>query len=385
MFLEQVQQLVDVNASLVILDLCAAPGGKSTHLMDLFPNSLIVSNEIIRSRAKVLAENCTKWGNANSIVTNSEPAFLGQLEGMFDIILIDAPCSGEGMFRKDPNARSEWSLGNVKNCVVRQRDIVDHILPSLKEKGLLIYSTCTFNEKENDQNIQFFCSEFALEVTSLAKLPSEAIVKTEVGYQFFPNMTKGEGFYISFMTKTEPSKEYRIKNSVSKDIKPIHPTSNKILTSVLTIKSTSKTSLDYYEYAEMIHLFPTLFFSHLSAIQQRCRIVQFGTKVGKIIKNKLQPEHDSITSTALDLSSFPVVEISYENAVSFLKKETFHIDNLPLGWVILSYETVYLGWIKSVGNRFNNYYPNELKIFNPNLKSDFSVSQFLHFNPTKND
>jgi NOL1/NOP2/fmu family ribosome biogenesis protein len=128
-----------------------------------------------------------------------------------------------------------------------------------------------------------------------------------------------------------------------------------------------------------------VFFSHLSAIQQRCRIVQFGTKVGKIIKNKLQPEHDSITSTALDLSSFPVVEISYENAVSFLKKETFHIDNLPLGWVILSYETVYLGWIKSVGNRFNNYYPNELKIFNPNLKSDFSVSQFLHFNLPIND
>ncbi len=385
MFLEQVQQLVDVNASLVILDLCAAPGGKSTHLMDLFPNSLIVSNEIIRSRAKVLAENCTKWGNANSIVTNSEPAFLGQLEGMFDIILIDAPCSGEGMFRKDPNARSEWSLENVENCVVRQRDIVENILPSLKEKGLLIYSTCTFNEKENDQNIQFFCSEYGLEFKSLPQLPSDSIVKTEVGYQFFPNKTKGEGFYMSFMTKTIPSKEYKIKNSVSKDIKPVQPTTKQVLASSLLIKSTSKTSLDYYEYAEMIHLFPVSYISHLSAIQQRCRIVQFGTKVGKILKYKLQPEHDIISSTAIDLSSFPVVEISYDNAVSFLKKETFQLDNLPLGWVVLSYNSLNLGWIKSVGNRFNNYYPNELKIFNPNLKSDFSMSQFIHFNLPIND
>lgn len=376
MFLEQLKQLVNVNDALVILDLCAAPGGKSTHLMNLFPNSLIISNEIIRSRAKILAENCTKWGHSNSIVTNSEPSFLGQLEGMFDLILVDAPCSGEGMFRKDPNARSEWSLENVDNCAVRQRDIIKNIYPALKENGLLVYSTCTFNEKENDQNCKFFCNEYGLEVLSLSNIPSSEIVKTEFGYQFYPHKIKGEGFYMSFMSKKESSNELRLKNILSKDIKPSLAATKQILKNCIDIKSNYSNTLDYFDYAEMTYIFPTNFIPQLFAIQQRCRIVQFGTKVGKILKNKLQPEHDLITNNNVALTHFPSVEISYEKAVSFLKKENFLIENSPLGWIVLTFNSVHLGWIKSVGNRFNNYYPNELKIFNPNLQDSFSLTSF---------
>jgi NOL1/NOP2/fmu family ribosome biogenesis protein len=376
MFLEQLKQLVDLQAPLVILDLCAAPGGKSTHLMDLFPNSLIVSNELIRSRAKILAENCTKWGNSNSIVTNSEPAFLGQLVGMFDVILIDAPCSGEGMFRKDVNARNEWSLNNVDNCVIRQQDIVRDILPALKENGLLIYSTCTFNEKENDQNIRFFCNEWDLEIQRLPILPSSDIVVTENGYQFYPHKTKGEGFYMSFLLKTTNSNEKRLKNVTSKDIKPVTVPLKQQLASFIQFKNNSLTTLDYFEYAEMLYLFPAQYSNQLYALQQHCRIVQFGTKIGKFIKNKLHPEHDLLLNSSIHLNTFSQVELNYDQAVSFLKKENFILDNTSLGWVILTFNNLPLGWIKSMGNRFNNYYPNELKIYNSNLKGNFSINQF---------
>lgn len=376
MFLEQLKQLVDLQAPLVILDLCAAPGGKSTHLMDLFPNSLIVSNELIRSRAKILAENCTKWGNPNSIITNSEPAFLGQLEGMFDIILIDAPCSGEGMFRKDVNARSEWSLNNVENCVIRQKDIVKDILPALKENGLLIYSTCTFNEKENDQNIRFFCNVWDLETKRLPVLPSSDIVVTENGYQFYPNKIKGEGFYMSFLSKSTHSNEKRLKNVTSKDIKPVPHSLKQQLASIIQFKNHSLATLDYFEYAEMLYLFPANYCNQLYALQQHCRIVQFGTKIGKFIKTKLHPEHDLLLNSSINLDLFPQVELNYDQAVSFLKKENFVLDNTTLGWVILTYNNLPLGWIKSMGNRFNNYYPNELKIYNSNLKGNFSINQF---------
>jgi 16S rRNA C967 or C1407 C5-methylase (RsmB/RsmF family) len=148
---EAFKQIFASNQHLTILDLCAAPGGKSTHLLNLASSdSILVANEVISSRNSTLQYNIAKWGNANCIVTQNKPADFSSFKKMFDLIVIDAPCSGEGMFRKDPNSINEWSIENVEICSARQTDILDSILPCLKDGGILIYSTCTYEQIEND-------------------------------------------------------------------------------------------------------------------------------------------------------------------------------------------------------------------------------------------
>jgi 16S rRNA C967 or C1407 C5-methylase (RsmB/RsmF family)/NOL1/NOP2/fmu family ribosome biogenesis protein len=370
MFLAQITQLIDTKLPLTILDLCAAPGGKTTHLLDLFPNALVVSNEIIRNRSKILAENCTKWGNCNSVITNSEPQQLGRLSGMFDIILIDAPCSGEGMFRKDDTARKEWSLTNVDNCYLRQREIVDDIIPALKEDGLLIYSTCTFNEKENDKNVSYFTSAFDLHPQYLPLLPDTNIEKTEYGYQFYPHKTKGEGFFMSFLQKQASSTHYRTKNSRSTTLTPRK--SNLLATHIQTTTKLIDNS-QYLTYQDMLHLFPIQFYDKLLALQEQTRIVQFGTKAGKLIKDKFQPEHDLALCHQVRLTGFECLDLSYDEAISYLRKQPFAVPAKKEGWCIVRYQSLALGWIKIIQNRFNNYYPTDWRIYNTQLTGNFSI------------
>jgi 16S rRNA C967 or C1407 C5-methylase (RsmB/RsmF family)/NOL1/NOP2/fmu family ribosome biogenesis protein len=370
MFLEQITQLIDRGKTLKILDLCAAPGGKTTHLFELFPNSIIVSNEIIRSRAKILAENCTKWGNCNSIITNSEPAQLGKLTGQFDIIVIDAPCSGEGMFRKDPTSRSEWSLANVDNCYLRQRDIVTDILPALKEGGLLIYSTCTFNTKENDENVDYFVKNYDLQVLNLPLLPDQQITQTPNGYQFYPHKTIGEGFFISFLQKQSPSPTLRIKNIRSNTLTQFKSSE---LTPLISSKNELINPDSYLTFMDTIHLFPSMFHETLLLLQEHVRIVQFGTKVGKFMKNKLHPEHDLALCHQIELSGFEVENLGYEDAVNYLRKQPFSLTSKKEGWCIIQYESIPLGWIKAMENRFNNYYPTDWRIYNTQLTGKFSL------------
>ena len=196
-----------------VLDLCAAPGGKSTHLADLMnERGLLVSNEVISSRAATLAENMAKWGVANSVVTNSDPSAFSKLQNLFDLILVDAPCSGEGMFRKNPDAIGEWSLNNVKLCAQRQRRILNDIWPALRQGGYLIYSTCTFNHLENADNVQYIVEELGAEVIPLAPQEWELLRSCGVeavgegkaaslGYQFLPGLARGEGQFFAILRK----------------------------------------------------------------------------------------------------------------------------------------------------------------------------------------
>ncbi|MBP7369304.1 MAG: RsmB/NOP family class I SAM-dependent RNA methyltransferase, partial [Paludibacteraceae bacterium] len=189
-----------------VLDLCAAPGGKTTLFSQYInENALLVSNEINRSRAYILAENVAKWGNANVVVTNNQPADFKNLPGFFDAMLIDAPCSGEGMFRKNPASIDEWSLTNVENCVVRQRKIIFEVWDTLKTDGILVYSTCTYNRQENDENIKWICEELGAEILRMDIQHFQGILETEAGYRFFPHKIKGEGFFISVLRKTSPT------------------------------------------------------------------------------------------------------------------------------------------------------------------------------------
>src|SRR5688572_3334894 len=205
MFLEQaLKQTADLSQPLKILDLCAAPGGKSTHLLSLISKeSLLVSNEVIRSRANILTDNIVKWGCSNVIVTNNDPRDFQRLKNYFDVIVVDAPCSGSGLFRRDPEAIDEWSEHNVALCSQRQQRILADVLPALKNGGLLIYSTCSYSRQEDEEICEWLMSELKLKREKLKVNDEWGIVETRQGYRFWPDKVKGEGFFFACFKKDD--------------------------------------------------------------------------------------------------------------------------------------------------------------------------------------
>src|SRR6187549_341233 len=204
MFLEQaLKQTIDLSQPLKILDLCAAPGGKSTHILSLISKeSLLVSNEVIRSRANILTDNIVKWGCSNVIVTNNDPRDFQRLENYFDVIVVDAPCSGSGLFRRDPEAIEEWSEQNVALCSQRQQRILADILPALKNGGVLIYSTCSYSRQEDELICDWLRNELIINNEELIISHDWNIVKSDAGYRFWPDKLKGEGFFIACFRKS---------------------------------------------------------------------------------------------------------------------------------------------------------------------------------------
>ena len=207
MFLWQLKPLLG-ESPVRALDLCASPGGKSTLLTNILPEgSVLVSNEVIHHRANILAENMIKWGYSTGIVTEADPDRLKSAGETFDFILVDAPCSGEGMFRKDEAARSEWSLQNVELCARRQQRILSAAWEMLQPGGLLAYSTCTFNTLENEDNLAFLIDTFGAEPVALDVLPEWQITPQLKGeasaYRFFPHKVVGEGFFFCLVRKPE--------------------------------------------------------------------------------------------------------------------------------------------------------------------------------------
>ncbi|MCR6722026.1 MAG: RsmB/NOP family class I SAM-dependent RNA methyltransferase [Chitinophagaceae bacterium] len=196
MLLEQaLKQHLDLNADLRVLDLCAAPGGKSTHIQSIIsPNSLLVSNEVIRSRATVLRDNVLKWGSSNVVVLNNDPAHFQKLPAFFDAMVVDAPCSGSGLFRRDPDAFNEWSPEQVSFCAQRQKRILADVLPALRENGLLIYSTCSYSLEEDELLLEWLMNEYDLESLPLQLEENWQIVEVKsgnaYGYRCWPHLLK---------------------------------------------------------------------------------------------------------------------------------------------------------------------------------------------------
>ena len=200
MFLEQaLKQTVDLSKPLKILDLCAAPGGKSTHIQSLISKeSLLVSNEVIKSRNNILKDNIIKWGCKNVVVTNNDPKDFARLENYFDVIVVDAPCSGSGLFRKEPDAIDYWSENNVQLCSQRQQRILADVLPALKKDGVLIYSTCSYSREEDEGIVSWMNEELQIADCKLQIEGRFNIVESSHGYRFWPDKLKGEGvFYCS--------------------------------------------------------------------------------------------------------------------------------------------------------------------------------------------
>jgi 16S rRNA C967 or C1407 C5-methylase (RsmB/RsmF family)/NOL1/NOP2/fmu family ribosome biogenesis protein len=361
MFLEQaVKQLVDVSAPLKVLDLCGAPGGKSTHIQSLISKeSLLVSNEVIRSRSNILIDNIIKWGASNVIVTNNDPSAFQKLEGYFDLMAIDAPCSGSGLFRRDEEAIEEWSLNNVQLCSQRQRRILADAIPALKENGLLIYSTCSYSKEEDEEIADWLVDEFEMQNEKLKINEDWNIVESfsdktnSVGYRFYPNRLKGEGFYLSCFRKTTATREPRIRPSQAEKAS--------IKEKAIIQSWLNTTELELARQHDKLIALPSFFLRDFSYLNSVLNIRYAGTSIGQVLKEKLVPEHALAVGLIIS-EQVPRNELSLEHAIKYLQRQEFNFNSSVKGWQLVCYRGKNLGWINMLPNRMNNYYPKELRI-----------------------
>ncbi|MDR1091726.1 MAG: RsmB/NOP family class I SAM-dependent RNA methyltransferase [Prevotella sp.] len=358
------------SPSMKVLDLCAAPGGKSTLIADfLDDDSLLVSNEVIRSRANILSENITKWGYPDTVVTNNDPSRIGRLKGFFDVVLVDAPCSGEGMFRKDERAVAEWSLANVKLCKERQQRILVDIWPSLKNEGVLIYSTCTYNLEENEENIRWIRDELGADILPVDIVKewgiSSSFVEDVVAYRFFPHKTNGEGFFCAVLRK-KGDEEKRVGKIKDKDnrskINPEAEYKNLIL---------NPDRFTFYLRDDRWFAFPSRLYSHLQIIRSELNIVSEGICLGEFKGKDFVPCQSLALSRFLNKDAFITLEVDWKTAVLYLRKETLVLTGLPKGYILLTYGNIPLGFVKNIGNRANNLYPREWRIRSSNVPDQF--------------
>lgn len=362
MFLEQaILQATNVKASLNVLDLSAAPGGKSTHLLSLISrDSLLVSNEVIRTRANILSENIQKWGHDNVIVTNNDPNDFQRLPGFFDVIVVDAPCSGEGLFRKDREAMDHWSTDNVNLCARRQKRILEDIWPALKEGGILIYSTCTYNHSENEENLKWLKDQQDAEPVSLERDSQWNIEATGYdgihGYRFYPHRVEGEGFFIALMRKTSPQKETVMRRQTSL-MKP----EKKIIAQLTSWIGLSEEKL-LFNINDLIRFFPQSKINELELIMKNLYIIHAGTAIASMKHDKIVPEHAAALSLFIEKNSLVTIPLELDQALQFLRKEALPLESTQRGFALVTYNEVPLGWVNILPNRLNNLYPSEWRI-----------------------
>ena len=361
MFLEQALKKIVNRPDMKVLDLCAAPGGKSTHLASLLPtDSLLVSNDVIRSRGQILSENLKKWGSPNVIVTNNDPHDFQRLLGFFDVVLIDAPCSGEGLFRRDENAVQEWSPDNAQLCAQRQQRILADVWPTLREGGVLIYSTCTFNPAENEENIQWLSEFAAIEPVSLDISDHWGITVTNAGgfpcYRFYPHKVSGEGLFMAVVRKAGGDGQPQQKKI--KDNPLLASKAEKGMARVLF----NDDRLDVLRFEDALLSFPATALPELLQIKNNLRIIHAGVKIGEIKQKDLLPAHELALSSILDRSAFPEIDLTIEDALRFLKRDDISLQSAERGWNLITYRKIPLGWVKNLGNRFNSAFPKEWRI-----------------------
>lgn len=371
MFLEQaLRQYVDKPVSM--LDLCAAPGGKSTLARAVLPEgSLLVSNEVMRNRSQVLAENLIKWGHPEVMVTNNDPADFTELGPLFDVILTDVPCSGEGMFRKDEVAVQEWSIDNVDICWQRQRRILRDIWPCLKTGGLLIYSTCTYNREENEDNVAWIARELGAEVLPLEVQPEWYITGNLTGndfpvYRFLPHKTTGEGLFLAVLRKTaEEDRECARMKPAGKSSKKGKGGKTQVLQVPREMQNWIYEAGAYefkVEETEAV-AFPAGHEELYELLKSRLKVLHAGITLGEWKGKDWQPSHTLAMSTVFQRDTFPQAELTYEQAIAYLRKEAVGLSpEVPKGYVTLTYRGSVLGFAKNIGNRANNLYPQEWRI-----------------------
>jgi 16S rRNA C967 or C1407 C5-methylase (RsmB/RsmF family)/NOL1/NOP2/fmu family ribosome biogenesis protein len=356
MFLEQaLKQTIDLSRPLKVLDLAAAPGGKSTHLQSLISKeSLLVSNEVIRSRSNILKDNIIKWGSDNVVVTNNDPKEYARLENYFDVIVVDAPCSGSGLFRRDEEAIGEWSENNVQLCSQRQQRILADVWPALKNDGILIYSTCSYSKEEDENIVRWMANNLSIVNCQLSIDENWNITKSSNGYRFWPDKVKGEGFFIACVKKldredtTEPAARKKLEFLSKKEME--------------IVKGWAKeTNHVFVKIRDVIYAIPEKLLSGINVLSNNLNVTYFGTMIGELVRDKLIPGH-ALAMSRLAAEEIERLELSYEQAIVYLQKKELKNIDAGEGWNLVSYKNYPLGWINVLPTRINNYYPKELRI-----------------------
>ena len=340
MYLEKVIS-EHIKNNQIVIDLCAAPGGKSTHLANLITkDSLLICNDAMPARANILHENMCKWGRSEVLVCNNSASDFGKLGAFADIIVADVPCSGEGMFRKDEQAVKDWSLEAVEHCATRTREIVSDVWDALKEDGIFIFSTCTFNRKENEENVEWICSELGAELIE--------------SRHFYFHTDRSEGFFIASMRKTSSAPNF--KNLKSKPSKPSQYTEYLITPENWSI----------IEKGSEIIAIPRLFEAEILHLASKLRVLKMGVKLGEKIENKKKtqfiPDIQLALCKDINTNNWASVELDRLTALKFLKCESITLADAPIGYVLVKYDGVNLGWVKNIGNRCNNLYEDMWRI-----------------------
>lgn len=352
MFLDYALQQIEIDDTKAILDLCAAPGGKSLILKDRYQKNLLVSNEIDGKRVHVLKENSIKWGALDHLIVQSDASRLLNSDLRYGLVVVDAPCSGEGLFRKDLKSRAEWTEERAAGCAVRQNDILDDAVDLTLPNGYLIYSTCTYNPAENMEQIDRIMESGEFESVELDLDYSFGVAESRtdlaLGYQFWPHRIKGEGFFIAVLKK---------KSSQSNPAQLKSPKLKQTTVNSLLNLPEERVVLDldgrYYLFSE----------TELMAIEQlkRCaKIIKKGVYLGEVKGKDFLPSYDVSHQTKL-IGNYPKIELEPESAIKYLQGNALFVQ-APKGPVVLTYQNIVLGTGKSNGQRINNLYPKHLRI-----------------------
>lgn len=301
-----------------VLDLCAAPGGKTTDMAASLrvrygDGFVLAANEVMRGRASVLADNVAVWGDPNVTVTNVDPKAFARFGGFFDIIVADVPCSGEGMFRKDPKALEDWSEDTVKLCASRQRRIIADVWPALSTGGVLIYSTCTFEDAENDANVEWIADDLGADV--IEPQMYDGLVKSRTGALLVPGLVKGEGQFAAALVKTSDS------GHGDTDLTSLRPLRNGLVDGTVKGK-------DFIPSADLA--------------------LAIGFREG--------------TLRHIHKFDYQSVEVDREMALRFLRRDSIFIGGKPTGFLLICFEGHPLGFVKNLGTRWNNLHPQGRRI-----------------------
>ncbi len=361
MFLHHViRSVFSSNPPKRVLDLCGAPGGKTTLLAGALPDSFIVANEVIKSRVGVLAENISKWGSDHVVVTNNDPADFKKLPGYFDLMVVDAPCSGSGLFRKDAHAINEWSEANVQMCSHRQKRILTDTIGCLGQNGYLVYSTCSYSHEENEDICDWIVDTFHLTPMPIPVDDAWQIVETVSAknnipaYRFYPNKVKGEGFFIACFKQENLVDEYYGYHNIIRDT----------TRQIREIASPFLQHANQYvlnDQKEIVIAIPKKWEEEFANVSHMLGVRKSGVAIGTIKGKDFIPHHELALSLLMS-RQLTYIELSQEQALKYLKRQVFSVDIDWKGWAVCSYQHIHLGWIKVLPNRVNNYYPIDWRI-----------------------
>ena len=359
MFLQHaIHELFKGGNTFKALDMCAAPGGKSTLMASMSELGFLVSNEIIQSRVAVLQENIIKWGSLKVLVANNDPDDFKRLPGFFDFVMVDAPCSGSGLFRKDEKAMEEWNPELVGFCAARQKRILHAATETLAEGGYLFYSTCSFSEEENEDNLDYLIDSGCYETVDVEINEAWNIVKTQskkhaaVGYRFYPDKVMGEGFFCGILRKTTPSNGFTGHAKVIKSL----PLEQQLTAWVRQVES-----LHYFQKENDVFAFDPSYVHELNIVMEVLKMRKTGLRLGELIRGEFVPNHELAMSTEQS-EHIPHLELDLKQALQYLRRETIDLGVNEKGWTLVQYKGISLGWVKLLQGKAKNHYPLNWRI-----------------------